>query len=101
MKTLIAQTMADATAMMSDAPPPWPRPAADTVPVGAGRVLVVDDDDASRLLLADWLGAYGHQVSTAADGPEALLAVERETPDVIVLDVTMPGMDGFTVCERL
>jgi two-component system, sensor histidine kinase and response regulator len=101
MKTLIAQAMSNATFLMPDGPPPWPGPAKDSVPAGAGRVLVVDDDDASRLLLADWLAAYGHQVSTAVDGPEALLAVEREIPDVIVLDVTMPGMDGFAVCERL
>jgi len=66
-----------------------------------GHVLVVDDDASSRTLLADWLSAYGHRVTTAADGPSALLAVEREIPDAVVLDVMIPGMDGFTVCEHL
>jgi two-component system, sensor histidine kinase and response regulator len=67
----------------------------------AGRVLVVDDDGNSRSLLADWLSAYGHQVTTASDGYEALRAVERSLPDAIVLDAMMPGMDGFMVCEKL
>ncbi|HTB64068.1 MAG TPA: response regulator [Opitutales bacterium] len=91
-------------------PPPFSLPERHTetpeappgLPAAAvGRVLVVDDDPGSRSMLGDWLGAYGHQVRTAADGPEALLAVEQELPDVIVMDVMMPGMDGFTVCERL
>jgi len=58
---------------------PAAMPAAEENPAAAGRVLVVDDDAGSRSLLAEWLSAYGHQVTTAADGPEALLAVERES----------------------
>jgi len=80
------------------------RPAANAkpgAPVECGRVLVVDDDVSNRSLLAEWLGAYGHQVSVAADGAEALASVERELPDAIILDVMMPGLDGFAVCERL
>ncbi len=76
-------------------------PAAEDNPAAVGRVLVVDDDAGSRTMMADWLSAYGHRVTTASDGPEALLAVERDPPDVIVMDVMMPGMDGFTVCEKL
>jgi signal transduction histidine kinase len=83
---------------LSPAPPDAPQRLPATA---VGRVLVVDDDPGSRSMLNDWLGAYGHQVTTAADGPEALLAVERNPPDVILLDVMMPGMDGYEVCERL
>jgi signal transduction histidine kinase len=102
MKILTSASRAVADLLPPEPPLPRSRPAAaQAQPVGVGRVLIVDDDPASRLLLADWLSAYGHQVSTAADGPEALLAVEREAPDAIVLDVMMPGLDGFAVCERL
>ena len=87
--------------MAHDHRPPAPIPAAEDHPAAVGRVLVVDDDAASRSMLAEWLSAYGHAVTTAADGPEALLAVERDPPDAIVMDVMMPGMDGFAVCERL
>lgn len=66
-----------------------------------GRVLVVDDDAPNRTLLAEWLGAYGHKVTTAADGMEALKMIEKELPDAIILDVMMPGMDGFAVCQQL
>jgi len=83
--------------------PPFPDMdlAPGSLGAATGRVLVVDDDPAGRGMMADWLAAYGHDVITASDGPEALLSVERDGPDVIILDVMMPGMDGFAVCERL
>jgi len=101
MNTLTPPAMPAASLLLSDAPTPWPNSPPESPPIGSGRVLVVDDDVSSRAMLADWLSAYGHDVRTAADGPEALLLVEREAPDAIVLDVMMPGMDGFAVCERL
>jgi CheY-like chemotaxis protein len=70
-------------------------------PRETGRVLVVDDENCNRILLTDWLSGYGHQVITAANGLEALDAARLESPDAIVLDVKMPGMDGFAVCEKL
>jgi len=73
----------------------------ENTPLSTGHILVVDDEAPNRILLKDWLGPYGHQVTTASSGLEALQAVETELPDVIVLDVRMPGMDGFTVCEKL
>ncbi len=79
---------------------PGGRPEAH-VPAAVGRVLVVDDDAANRTLLSEWLGAYGHKISTAADGMEALKMVEADLPDAIILDVMMPGMDGFAVCQQL
>jgi two-component system, sensor histidine kinase and response regulator len=73
----------------------------DQSPSSTGRVLVVDDEACNRILLTDWLGPYGHQVTTAANGLDALRAVELELPDAILLDVKMPGMDGFAVCTQL
>src|SRR4051794_22818546 len=71
----------------------------DTVDPGA--VLVVDDDSAIRRSLERGLRLSGFAVRTAADGPEALAAVRDAPPDVLVLDVSMPGMSGIEVCERL
>ncbi len=65
------------------------------------RVLVVEDDAAVRRMLERSLGAEGFDVIGAADGGRALAAAEGATPDLVVLDVAMPGMDGFEVCRRL
>src|SRR5713101_2520359 len=66
-----------------------------------GRVLVVDDQDPNRLLLRDLLEAQGHEVIEAVDGSEALQQVATTAPDVVLLDIGMPGMDGFEVCRRI
>ena len=66
-----------------------------------GRVLVVDDQDPNRLLLRDLLEAQGHEVIEAIDGSEALQQVATTAPDVVLLDIGMPGMDGFEVCRRI
>src|ERR1700761_1039200 len=65
------------------------------------RVLVVDDDAPVRRMLQRSLAAEGYEVEAAADGGGALAAVERSVPDLIVLDVAMPGLDGLAVTERL
>jgi DNA-binding response OmpR family regulator len=65
------------------------------------HVLVVDDDPPIRRMLERTLVAEGYAVETAPDGGSALAAVERSAPDLVVLDVTMPGMDGLAVCRRL
>jgi two-component system cell cycle response regulator len=67
----------------------------------SARILVVDDIDANVRLLEAKLSAEYYQVSTAHDGPTALAMAASELPDVILLDVMMPGMDGFTVCRKL
>ncbi len=67
----------------------------------AERVLVVDDDPPLRRMLERTLAAEGFEVTGVADGAAALVATERSAPDVIVLDVTMPGLDGLAVCRRL
>jgi len=65
------------------------------------RVLVADDTESIRSLFERLLTADGHEVISAADGAAALDAVQRHRPDVIVLDVTMPFVDGLEVCRRL
>lgn len=65
------------------------------------HLLVVDDEPNIRDLLASSLRFAGFEVSTAADGNAALHAAESDDPDLIVLDVMLPDMDGFTVARRL
>ncbi len=67
----------------------------------SARILVVDDIEANVRLLEAKLTAEYYEVLTAPDGPTALEIAAREKPDIILLDVMMPGMDGFTVCRRL
>ena len=65
------------------------------------RVLVVDDDAAVRDSLARTLRFEGHEVDTARDGLEALAMVRAGEPDAVILDVSMPAMDGLEACRRL
>jgi two-component system, OmpR family, response regulator MprA len=67
----------------------------------AERVLVVDDDPPLQRMLTRTLSAEGFAVTVAGDGGAALVAAERFAPDVIVLDVAMPTLDGLAVCRRL
>src|SRR5712691_10100305 len=64
-------------------------------------VLVVDDVQANRELLEGHLDELGYAVRQARDGVEALEAVAAEEPDLILLDIDMPRLDGIAVCERL
>jgi two-component system response regulator MprA len=64
-------------------------------------VLVVDDDAAVRDSVADVLEVEGYEVHTARDGKQALIAVVDTEPDLVVLDVLMPGLDGLAVCRTL
>jgi class 3 adenylate cyclase/CheY-like chemotaxis protein len=63
--------------------------------------LIVDDNEHNRAIIAARLGAQGYSTTEACDGVEALEAAPREKPDLILLDVTMPRMDGLEVCRRL
>jgi putative two-component system response regulator len=69
--------------------------------MNAGTVLVVDDMTANLILLQRLLTAEGYVVLTANDGEEALSAVDRFLPDVILMDVRMPNRDGFSACSVL
>ncbi len=66
-----------------------------------GRVLVVDDDPDTRRFLELILTSEGFGVHAVACGADALLACSPIPPDIVLLDVTMPGWDGYQVCERL
>jgi len=65
------------------------------------RILVVDDSETNRDILNARLTSQGYEVVQAADGEEALAAARQHLPDLILLDVMMPKLDGFEVCRRL
>lgn len=65
------------------------------------RILVVDDQPANIQVLGNVLGKLGHEIIPAADGPTALKRLAMRLPDLILLDLLMPGMDGCEVCQRL
>lgn len=66
-----------------------------------GTILVVDDTPTKRYILGSWLRRAGHQVVEASGGEEALTLVREILPDVVVLDVRLPDIDGYEVCERI
>lgn len=72
-----------------------------TIPTMTRTVLLVDDDPHIREVLAFAFDKAGFAVRTAGDGEEALNDVARHTPDLVVLDINMPRMDGLEVCRRL
>ena len=65
------------------------------------RILIVDDNGAARMALAEQLTAAGYQVFESSNGIEALQVVAREQPDVVMTEVLLPKMDGFTLCRQL
>ena len=65
------------------------------------RILVADDDDGVREMIQYRLGRFGYEMLQAADGREALEVINREKPDLVLLDVMMPELDGFQVCSRM
>ncbi len=69
--------------------------------MSAARILVVDDTPANLKLLSGLLGSRGYEVETAADGASALAAIAQRRPDLVLLDVMMPGLSGYDVCRRI
>jgi signal transduction histidine kinase/ActR/RegA family two-component response regulator len=82
-------------------PPPEARATPERRAVRALRVLVVDDNADAARLLADFLESAGHGVVVALDAPAALAAIEKEVPDVAVLDLGLPVMDGHELARRI
>lgn len=69
--------------------------------MSAAHILVVDDTPANLKLLTGLLGSRGYEVETVADGGSALAAIARRKPDLVLLDVMMPGLSGYDVCRRI
>lgn len=67
----------------------------------ATTVLVIDDQAFFTTMLRSVLEQHGFKVLAASSGPEGLTAAKQQAPDAILLDIEMPGMDGFAVCEAL
>jgi DNA-binding response OmpR family regulator len=67
----------------------------------ATRVLVIDDDEALNSLLTEYLAQFGYTVRTAAHPEDGLRALRSDPPDIVVLDVMLPGMDGLAVCRKV
>jgi DNA-binding response OmpR family regulator len=65
------------------------------------RILIVEDEVPMRTALTDTLGDEGYRILTAVDGPSGLQRAVEEKPDLVLLDVMMPQMDGFAVCREL
>jgi len=65
------------------------------------RVLIVEDEKATADIIAFNLQAYGHETECALDGDEAIRAIVRERPDLIILDILMPGVSGWEVLDLL
>jgi CheY-like chemotaxis protein len=65
------------------------------------RILVVEDHADTAASLAELLRLYGHEIRVAGNGAEALCQVESSPPDVVLLDIGLPGMDGWEVARRL
>jgi two-component system phosphate regulon response regulator PhoB len=66
-----------------------------------GTILIVEDEPALRRFMTQLLMREGYDVDVAEDGFQALSLVEEKTPDLVLLDLMLPGMDGFDVCRRL
>ena len=69
--------------------------------MNAYRILIVDDDPSIRKFVQANLEARGYEVSPAVNGEEAISIAEKEKPDLVILDIVMPGMDGFAVCLKI
>jgi two-component system alkaline phosphatase synthesis response regulator PhoP len=80
-----------------------PRPADEESPAGdrRKRVLIADDNEPNRELLEAYLAGIDCEIATAADGRDTLEKVSEFSPDVILLDVMMPKLSGFEVCQTL
>jgi two-component system KDP operon response regulator KdpE len=82
--------------MLGRAPGPSPQPGTQQL-----KILVVDDEPAMVGALGALLGTAGHRIIAAYDGDEALRRFRDDQPDLVLLDLAMPGMDGATVCGRI
>lgn len=71
------------------------------IDLSGSRVLIADDNEQNRELLDAYLADEGYQMLTACDGQETLDVVDAQQPDLILLDIMMPKLSGYEVCERI
>ena len=64
-------------------------------------ILIIDDDEKLNRLLHDFLGDFGYNTLSTTHPTEGLQLVKKKTPDLVILDVMMPDMDGFEVCKAI
>jgi CheY-like chemotaxis protein len=76
-------------------------PSAVGVDLAAGKVLIVDDNQQNLELIQAYLESLACRLEVAIDGAEAMASIAREQPDLVLLDVMMPRMSGFEVCQKL
>lgn len=69
--------------------------------MGRPRILLADDDPRVRHVVSRYLDLEGFEIATVADGEAAYAAVSADPPDLVILDIMMPGIDGLEVCRRL
>src|SRR5215813_9068750 len=72
-----------------------------TRPSASTRVLIIDDDERLTALLTEYLSQFGFVVQAVADPESGLRALKRDPPDLVILDVMLPDMDGFSVCRKV
>lgn len=72
-----------------------------TKPSVGATVLLIDDDEALAPLLSEFLGQFGFSMRAAASPEEGLRLLKSRAPDIVILDVMLPGMDGFAVCRKI
>lgn len=77
------------------------KPGETMIPAQHPRILVVDDDPAVLIMAEEAFSGAGMQVTTVSSGDEALRVIETVKPDLVLLDIMMPGIDGFETCERI
>jgi len=69
--------------------------------MAANRILVIEDHEENRRLLRDLLTSFGYELSEAVTGEDGLVAAEANPPDLILMDIQLPGIDGYEVTRRI
>lgn len=73
----------------------------NTVPSQGKHILLVEDDASLAVWIADYLTSQGYQISLATNGPDAIILIKEDQPDLVLLDINLPGKDGFDVCREV
>jgi PleD family two-component response regulator len=98
-RAILEQRMRHQSPVVPSSVPSGPSPVASTFE--KGNILLVDDQPENLRLLSDLLEEQGYEVQQAINGAVALEAISITVPDLILLDINMPDLDGYTVCQRL